>query len=766
MEHLHILFYSAAYFTAFGSIFPTEDICSLIPVNEADVAILEEPEHLNWFRMPKEGAHVNSKKKVIGGGMSMFSEAGPASFCGRGMGMGMGIGGVGIYEQMKLDSNVIDMDLKCEDEKSERDQEEKKDEHQDGDDDENAGTTATASESDSIGPLVGKEVDGTAQADVELKTGSQDMEVTSKEIAARDDDATMETPTTSTSTTSSDDPQEFELGWAHKFKFVVGVIHTNYAAYMKQYGIGTTLIAAPAINTLSSMVVRAYCHKVVRLSGVIPSYAKWKEVTCNVHGVRGDFLLPPSSLDEAAATEVDIDVDTEADAKETKENDDDNMNDCAPIYFIGKLLWAKGFDRMLKVQEKYRRANPKREYFPIDVYGGGPDETAIVRAFHGRLYDETSQYLPNTGSSSSSDDDDQMLIDNEDESHHVFSKESSLRDQLKELTKDCNDADKMPKAYDDAKNYINLGFELVVPDGISSDSVSRDDVVVMERRKLVKSSPSKPAVTTLAKRATSITNPLSIISDVSEKSVGTGIATTKAVKTLADSALKAGFAMTFTPDDNVDQERGESDEQDIQTQPSFRFDPPKSIYELRRKPIPARFLGVKDHALLRDMPYKIFLNPSITEVLCTTTAEALAMGKFAIIPKHTSNDFFLQFPNCLAYSTMKECVEKIQWALDNDPAPLTPEQAHIFTWHAATDRLIESSRITRKEARDRSKRGCDKADSRMAWLHSEGAKKGKYIKNFFDSPKPDNDINSIAESSNDDDNVTPNSIAVATNASP
>jgi hypothetical protein len=65
------------------------------------------------------------------------------------------------------------------------------------------------------------------------------------------------------------------------------------------------------------------------------------------------------------------------------------------------------------------------------------------------------------------------------------------------------------------------------------------------------------------------------------------------------------------------------------------FDPPKSRYEFRKNPVPARFLGVKDHALMRDIPeHKIFLNMSTTEVLCTTTAEALAMGKFAIIPKH------------------------------------------------------------------------------------------------------------------------------------
>lgn len=46
------MFYDGIYHEAFGSIFATEDIVSLIPFDEADVAILEEPEHLNWFRVP------------------------------------------------------------------------------------------------------------------------------------------------------------------------------------------------------------------------------------------------------------------------------------------------------------------------------------------------------------------------------------------------------------------------------------------------------------------------------------------------------------------------------------------------------------------------------------------------------------------------------------------------------------------------------------------------------------------------------------------
>mmetsp|Transcript_22971 Transcript_22971/g.32092 ORF Transcript_22971/g.32092 Transcript_22971/m.32092 type:complete len:693 (+) Transcript_22971:372-2450(+) len=101
-----------------------------------------------------------------------------------------------------------------------------------------------------------------------------------------------------------------------------------------------------------------------------------------------------------------------------------------------------------------------------------------------------------------------------------------------------------------------------------------------------------------------------------------------------------------------------------------------------------------DHLELKD--YKAMINPSISEVLCTTTAEALAMGKFVICPSHESNNFFRQFPNCLMYSTPAEFRERIAYAQTHDPEPLSPEVLRKLTWEAATERLIEASQITEK----------------------------------------------------------------------
>jgi len=109
------------------------------------------------------------------------------------------------------------------------------------------------------------------------------------------------------------------------------------------------------------------------------------------------------------------------------------------------------------------------------------------------------------------------------------------------------------------------------------------------------------------------------------------------------------------------------------------------------------FHGPIDHAEL-GWTHKVFINPSTSEVLCTTVAEALAMGKFVVVPSHPSNDFFAQFPNCLPYTNKEEFVGNLYYALTHSPEPLTEEYSHALSWEAATERFAAAGSVSVAEA--------------------------------------------------------------------
>ena len=134
--------------------------------------------------------------------------------------------------------------------------------------------------------------------------------------------------------------------------------------------------------------------------------------------------------------------------------------------------------------------------------------------------------------------------------------------------------------------------------------------------------------------------PLSVLGELSMSALDTTKATSGAAVAVVKNVVGAGVNVAFTNEvgspkrglKGKNKAKGTSEEQPKQ---KLIFDPPQSIFEFRRNPIQARFLGTKDHVLIRDiLEHKVFLNMSITEVLCTTSAEALAMGKFVILPKH------------------------------------------------------------------------------------------------------------------------------------
>lgn len=93
-----------------------------------------------------------------------------------------------------------------------------------------------------------------------------------------------------------------------------------------------------------------------------------------------------------------------------------------------------------------------------------------------------------------------------------------------------------------------------------------------------------------------------------------------------------------------------------------------------------------------------------------------------------SNTFFLQFPNCLSYDSWDECLEQLQYALKNDPTPLTEEYRHALSWDGATERLIKASAITKGEFEKRILKGLHKADVKAAQFHVEAGTKSNWLR--------------------------------------
>lgn len=288
--------------------------------------------------------------------------------------------------------------------------------------------------------------------------------------------------------------------WTSKFCHCVGVIHTNYKAYARDHA-PAGFLAAPLLAGVNSLVVQANCHKVVKLSGVLQEFVPGGEVVENVHGIREVFLKEGQRRAHAVATTEEEPVPKRG------------------VYFIGKLLWAKGFDLLLELETYFRHKTG--EYFDIDIYGSGPDEEEMKRAFNG---------------------------------------------------------------------------------GLSEEGTS------------------------------------------------------------------GGILYSFMGTNS------------------------------RRQPLPVNFMGRLDHSKLAGDDYSIFVNPSLTEVLCTTTAESIAMGKWVVIPSHPSNAFFEQFPNCLMYRSRRGFVTQLKTALENDPPPLSDELAQLLSWDAATMRCVTAAAISKRDA--------------------------------------------------------------------
>lgn len=64
------------------------------------------------------------------------------------------------------------------------------------------------------------------------------------------------------------------------------------------------------------------------------------------------------------------------------------------------------------------------------------------------------------------------------------------------------------------------------------------------------------------------------------------------------------------------------------------------------------------------------MNASTSDVVATTSIEALAMGKWLVCARHPCNAFAQRFPNTLAYGSRQEFCAHLQHALSHEPQPL------------------------------------------------------------------------------------------------
>lgn len=108
---------------------------------------------------------------------------------------------------------------------------------------------------------------------------------------------------------------------------------------------------------------------------------------------------------------------------------------------------------------------------------------------------------------------------------------------------------------------------------------------------------------------------------------------------------------------------------------------------------------VVDHAGEHLQQYRLYINASVSEVVCTATAEALAMGKTVVCIKHPSNEFFETFPNCYTYSTAEEFSHLFLELVSKEPTPLPDSDLNRLTWKAATQRFYNAAHMPMSERR-------------------------------------------------------------------
>lgn len=176
--------------------------------------------------------------------------------------------------------------------------------------------------------------------------------------------------------------------WTDKFRHVVGIMHTNYLDYARREEGGA--MKAYMLRMINNWVCRAHCHKVVKLSDAVQDLPR--QCTQFVHGVSPKFLEVGAAKARAARAAADAAAASSSPQSSlasvtmpwSAANRGRDAGAAAEgghspvwtdgVYFLGKVVWAKGYTELLDLCEKHqdKGGTPVQ----MDIFGSGADKQA------------------------------------------------------------------------------------------------------------------------------------------------------------------------------------------------------------------------------------------------------------------------------------------------------------------------------------------------------------------------------------------------------
>lgn len=89
----------------------------------------------------------------------------------------------------------------------------------------------------------------------------------------------------------------------------------------------------------------------------------------------------------------------------------------------------------------------------------------------------------------------------------------------------------------------------------------------------------------------------------------------------------------------------------------------------RDRAAPIRFLGASVAPWTALPAYRVFLNPSVSEVLCTATADALVAGRHVVMADCPANEPFRPYPNTHFFTDLDGAIGAMRRAIGEPPEP-------------------------------------------------------------------------------------------------